>query len=81
MEPMEELNVHHRALKLKDVALGAKKLVALNSELASASYDCALDSLFALHTECKNASSLGKDKNVQKFTKKCMFYRVSFVLL
>ena len=68
---MEDSSVHNRVLKLRDVALGVQKAVKLNSELASASYDCALDSLLALHIECKSASGLANDRNVQKFTRKC----------
>ena len=83
MEPQDEFNVHHRALKLKDIALGVRNSWVLNSKLSSASYDCALDSLCALHSECESAGTLAKDKNVQKFTKKCMnaFYLMAGSLI
>lgn len=67
----KEGDVHQRQLKLKDVALGVKKAVPVNSCLAPASYDCTVDSLLALFNECKGASSLAKDKNVLKFINKC----------
>lgn len=66
-------NIHQRILKLKDVALGSKKAVCVNSCLAPASYDSAVDSLLALYWECKHASSLAKDKHVLKFINKCMW--------
>lgn len=64
-------NIHERVLHLKDVALGSSKAVQVNSTLAPASYDCAVDSLLALYTECKQATSLAKDKNVGRFLAKC----------
>ncbi len=73
----EEFNIHLRTLKLKDLAFNALQSLGRNSELSLANYDCALDSLLALHTECINARSLGKDKNVQNFTKKCMILETS----
>ena len=38
-----DCDIHHRVLKLRDVALGLKKTVKVNSSLAAASYDCAMD--------------------------------------
>lgn len=67
----KESNVHQRLLKLKDVSLGVKKAIPVNSCLAPASYDCTVDALLALFNECKGASSLAKDKNVLKFINKC----------
>ena len=64
-------NVHERVLHLRDVALGSSRTVKVNSDLAPASYDCALDSLLALYTECNQASNLNKDKNVGRFLTKC----------
>lgn len=66
-----ENNIHQRLLKLKDVAMGVEKAIPVNSPLAPASYDCAVDSLLALFNECKGASTLAKDKNVLKFINKC----------
>lgn len=68
---MDESSIHHRVLKLKDVSLGLKKVVSVNSSLAPASYECTVDSLLALYNECKSASALAKDKNVIKFLTKC----------
>ena len=65
-------SIHQRILKLKDVALGLKKAVSVTSHLAPASYDSAVDSLLALYSECKGASSLAKDKHILKFLDKCM---------
>ena len=65
-------NIHQRVLKLRDIALGLKKSVQVNSVFASVSYDSAVDSLLALYNECKGASSLSKDKNVLKFIRKCV---------
>lgn len=70
----KEGNIHQRLLKLKDVALGARRAVTVNSCLAPASYDCTVDSLLALFNECKGAGSLAKDKNVLKFIEKCMYH-------
>ena len=66
-----DCDIHHRVLKLRDVALGLKKTVKVNSSLAAASYDCAMDSLLALYSECSQASSLERDKNVGRFLGKC----------
>lgn len=68
---MEVNSIHQRVLKLRDVALGLKKKVSVNSALAPASYDCTVDSLLALYDECRSASALAKDKNVIKFLSKC----------
>lgn len=68
---MEETDIHQRLLKLRDVSLGLQKTIGVNSDLASASYDCTVDSLLALYNECKGASSLAKDQNVLRFMKKC----------
>lgn len=62
----EEENIHQRLLKLRDVALGK---VAVNSDLAPASYDCTVDSLLAMFRECQ---CLSRDKNILKFINKCM---------
>ena len=64
-------NIHERVLHLRDVALGLSKAVQVNSHLAPASYDCAVDSLLALYTECERAGRLAKDKNVARFLEKC----------
>ena len=64
-------NIHERVLHLRDVALGLRKAVQVNSVLAPASYDCAVDSLLALYTECNQVISLAKDKNVGRFLGKC----------
>ena len=64
-------NVHERVLHLRDVALGSSRTVNVNSDLAPASYDCAVDSLLALYSECNQATSLSKDKNVERFLSKC----------
>lgn len=72
METQTEGGVHQRLLRLRDVALGARKEVPVSSCLAPASYDCTVDSLMALFSECKGASTLAKDKNVLKFINKCM---------
>lgn len=64
-------DIHQRVLKLRDVALGSRKSVQVNSPLSAASYDCAMDSLLALHNECSQASSLSKDKNIGRFLGKC----------
>lgn len=66
---MEE-NIHHRMLRLRDVALGSNKSVTVNSALATAGYDCGVDSLLALYAECSQGS-LTKDKNVARFLNKC----------
>ena len=68
--PNMDRNIHQRVLELRDAALGSRKSVTVNSALASASYDCAVDSLLALHTEC-NHGSLAKDKNIARFLHKC----------
>jgi len=68
--PNMDRNIHQRVLELRDAALGSRKSVTVNSALASASYDCAVDSLLALHTEC-NHGSLAKDKNIASFLHKC----------
>ena len=70
-------NIHERVLHLQDVALGRSKSVQVNSDLAPASYDCAVDSLLALYSECNQATSLAKDKNVGRFLAKCK--RLTFV--
>lgn len=64
-------NVHERVLHLRDVALGSSRTVKVNSDLAPAGYDCAVDSLLALYSECNQATSLRKDKNVERFLSKC----------
>ena len=64
-------NIHERVLHLRDVALGLSKTVQVNSALAPASYDCAVDSLLALYTECNQVTSLAKDKHVGRFLGKC----------
>ena len=64
-------NIHERVLHLKDVALGLRKSVQVNSALTPASYDCAVDSLLALYTECSNVTSLAKDKHIARFLGKC----------
>lgn len=64
-------NIHERVLHLRDVALGQNKSVQVNSDLAPASYDCAVDSLLALYNECHQATSLAKDKHVGRFLTKC----------
>ena len=65
-----EENIHQRVLKLKDVALGSTRNLTVNSALATASYDCTVDSLLALYNECSQ-SSLAKDKHVARFLSKC----------
>ncbi len=67
-----EPDINQRVLKLRDVALGSTWNVAVNSALATASYDCAVDSLLALHNECSQ-SSLAKDKHVTRFLSKCEY--------
>ena len=68
---MMEAAVNLKVRKLKEAALSDQKSVLLNSDLAPASYDCALDSLLALHNGCSDAVMYAKDRNVQKFLKKC----------
>lgn len=70
MEPEVETDVNQRVLKLRDVALGSTRSVMVNSSLATASYDCAVDSLLALYSECSQ-SNLSKDKHVNRFLSKC----------
>lgn len=67
-------NIHERVLHLRDVALGLSKAVQVTSSLAPASYDCAVDSLLALYTECNQVASLAKDKHVGRFLEKCKTY-------
>ena len=64
-------NIHERVFHLRDVALGLRKSVQVNSVLAPASYDCAVDSLLALYAECNQVASLAKDKHVGRFLGKC----------
>ena len=64
-------NIHERVFHLRDVALGLRKSVQVNSALAPASYDCAVDSLLALYTECNQVASLAKNKHVGRFLGKC----------
>ncbi len=78
---MEENNIHQRVLRLRDIALGLKKTVKVNSDLAPASYDCTVDSLLALYKECVGASSLAKDKNVLKFSRKCEYDTITLLNL
>lgn len=59
-------NIHQRMLILRDAALGSRNTVTVNSTLASASYDCAVDSLLALHAECSKGN-LTRDKNIARF--------------
>lgn len=59
-------NIHQRMLILRDAALGSRNTVAVNPTLASASYDCAVDSLLALHAECSKGN-LTRDKNIARF--------------
>ncbi len=69
-----EQDINQRVLRLKDVALGSTRNVTVNSALATASYDCAVDSLLALYAECSQ-SSLAKDKHVGRFLSKCECFR------
>ena len=59
-------NIHQRMLILKDAALGSRNTLTVNSTLASANYDCAVDSLLALHAECSKGN-LTRDKNIARF--------------
>ena len=67
---MEEDNIHHRLLKLREVAVGSRQSVTVNSALSNCSYDSAVDSLVALFAECSQ-NPLAKDKNIARFLKKC----------
>ena len=64
-------NIHQRVLVLRDVALGLNKSSEINSVLIPASYDCAVDSMVALHEECTHATSLNRNRNVGRFLRKC----------
>ena len=74
-------NIHERVFHLRDVALGLRKSVQVNSALAPASYDCAVDSLLALYTECNQVASLAKDKHVGRFLGKCKTHTITQKLL
>ena len=65
-------NVHQRVLKLRDAALGSRKSISVDSPLAHASYECAVDSLLALYGECSSETSgLSRDKHISRFLTKC----------
>ena len=67
-----EENVHQRLLKLRDAALGSRETISVDSPLAHASYECAVDSLLALYSECSSESSgLSRDKHILRFLAKC----------
>lgn len=72
-------NIHERVFHLRDVALGLRKSVQVNSALAPASYDCAVDSLLALYTECNQVASLAKDKHVGRFLGKCKMHTMTII--
>ena len=72
MELEEENNVHRRVLKLRDAALGCRQNISVNSPLAHVSYECVVDSLLALYTECsREQAGLARDKHIAKFLTKC----------
>ena len=64
--------MHQRVLRLRDVALGCRKSVSVDSSLAHASYECVVDSLLALYSECSgDKAGLARDKYVARFLSKC----------
>lgn len=67
---MDGGDIHERVLRLRDVALGSSKSVAVGSSLAGASYEGVVDSLLTLHAECTRAG-LAKDRHAAKFLRKC----------
>lgn len=72
MEPSVANNVHQRVLKLRDAALGSRKSISVDSPLAHASYECAVDSLLALYGECSSETAgLSRDKHISRFLAKC----------
>jgi len=65
-------NIHQRVLKLRDAALGSRKSVSVSSALARVSYECVVDSLLTLYSECSSEQAgLARDKNVARFLSKC----------
>ena len=72
MAAPRETNVHQRILQLRDAALGSRRSISLDSPLAHASYECTVDSLLALYSECSSETScLSRDKHVSRFLAKC----------
>ena len=67
-----ENNVHQRVLKLRDAALGSRKSISVSSSLARVSYECVVDSLLSLYTECSSErAGLARDKHIARFLTKC----------
>ena len=67
-------NIHQRVLKLRDAALGSRKTVSVSSALARVSYECVVDSLLSLYSECSaDQAGLARDKNVARFLNKCTY--------